>query len=1714
MKRIITLLMAIFISTSCFVENTFADTSQFVVYYNENRGSVSYKEMTNLNGPIDYTAGEEIVLTLNSSEEEYIPVCLIFDGENSYSYFDLISETDKPDSTTYVDNSKTYPSISSNGNKTYTLTYKAKTAFVEIVVNWSFGEYCFEDFGYFEEGEYSSLNRMVRISQQRQGSIELTNVGTNPHVSYENEAKYLFQNGASSDAVITTLTFKPGNNHVLNGVNLNDVFYSEDGTAGPPTMTKVKFSDTTKFEKVGDFWTYKLTEGDFTQDRAYKRIEIFVDFNECSGPNEGDNENLNDAALVYENRGYSLHNLTNGKSENVDMYFPMTQAEMSPEEALDFLGDCKRTLVVSHVTYGSTEQHIDYFQGYYYRPCNMAEFFIYNLEGKDLSQLSLTSSDLIAFPNGMSKTHSIVLREFDSQDKANQYINSNESKYYRLYKEENGSYVNKDINFNVRYDSERQLYLVCVDVAFTSFGRYYLCTPVFEERQNSNIDRPDNSVGVDGIVGQKSMMYYLEELLYQSGETIKLKYNNNYTVDTDLVMRNYSTNSGNIEIGKHDDDVLIDLNGSTLNLRAHTIEIEANSKIHIKNGTIIANGDAAINVWGALCLESITVDYNGTGNAINNYGYNLLIDQNSLIDSNGNGLRMASSSTKLYDVTNRVILFGKINATDKGVFIDSNNANDDYNFVLSGYNDGKCNDNGKDPTITAGTYGIYSTNKANIKIDGFDNNEDQNNRYMITSTIEAATALAVNGGKLELNCPSTVTSSGQGKPLIEVLASNADVKQEVFISVSYYNNATSNGPIVKVTGNNDMLNKLTIKYQSGTSNSKITYCGDPFVLKGYSPYMKITGGLFENTANTNKDNIKNYLTSGYSVNAVGNGYRVVADPNLEHIRFTYDSNNEQQSMAQLKSYFENFATASIDLDNDITPTGSYEFYVTSPKTVMMANHKINNVKFKVELEDNNDIFSFWNGSVTNNGTVLELISGMGICSSATITTTSNDPVIIQRGGEFGGESTATSINGQLEGIRIDAPNGASTSVNSNINAPNAINILNNLIDNNYGVYVQKGKDATNTPIVNGTITANNCRVVLMEGTINAVANKDQLTSSDPSAVTLTGNSQLILEGDPVVRGGESAIKVYDTGLVEIKDGTLSGFNVIEVMGASNNSQMSENEAQEDEFIWPTVRIMGRAHLATTDKENGSILTYASTSIKNDHSEVTSGFYNVPVNEDQFPNLGELRNRGSYNEYKYMCIQYANLTDDYPFTIIKKYTDNANSTIVNDGKGKLVDADQNQLEKIKNGLEDGEWTVMVARYLEEKPTAFDGYNIDQSVDIKINDIKPNGNTTSIEECDEYQFIELEVTPEEIEKIIIYHKHANDPVATLTKVTKDYGDKMLADNSKCIECYFVKDNKTICVVTKRFSIFATGISSDVVQANEDNSVETERIEFVDNIANVDSMNVVLSDKIAVNIYIEAKESEYLFNTAELHYTINDKNEKSVLIKDLQKENNLYVYTISLDSRQLNSSIKAWTKVDGDNGSVVDGSLSAYCASLSQSENTKVKALASALSNYCTYASKYFDKATSQTLLQNNHVDALNEYMHSITSSGSKSKIKLTNASLILGSTVSMKIYYSIGSGYDKDSFNYSVSDVDSSRINVTNTYMEIKNIKPSELLNKYTINISLKSNDEQVISMVYSPMSYAEQVNRLADNGNVNLKNLMNVMYTYAVAAKDYATPDSN
>ncbi len=263
-----------------------------------------------------------------------------------------------------------------------------------------------------------------------------------------------------------------------------------------------------------------------------------------------------------------------------------------------------------------------------------------------------------------------------------------------------------------------------------------------------------------------------------------------------------------------------------------------------------------------------------------------------------------------------------------------------------------------------------------------------------------------------------------------------------------------------------------------------------------------------------------------------------------------------------------------------------------------------------------------------------------------------------------------------------------------------------------------------------------------------------------------------------------------------------------------------------------------------------------------------------------------------------------------------------------------------------------------------------------------------------------------------------------------------------------------------------------------------------------------NLSLGDDIGLNFYVQISNS--LAENAVMHITVDGKT-TSVSAKDVEKsEDGCYIFKANVAAAQMTTPIEL-NLVSGSYSVSGSYTVRQYADVILAGEySDTTKALVQKMLSYGGKAQSYFgyntgdmaDKDISQTTAQV-PADTVN-----VEVTGKANGIAFYGASLLFESKTAVRYYFST---------NGNIADYTFTVAGQTNTpvkkdglyYVDVDGINPQDLDTAITVQVT---DGTHVLSVTYNPMSYI--IRMYNGKGSESLKALLQAMYGYHLAAKDY------
>lgn len=880
----------------------------------------------------------------------------------------------------------------------------------------------------------------------------------------------------------------------------------------------------------------------------------------------------------------------------------------------------------------------------------------------------------------------------------------------------------------------------------------------------------------------------------------------------DLRITNYYDNGMSFVTSNHyGDSLLIDLNGNTLNLGTNKIIVSEYSTVHIANGTITGSGESLFDNYGGLSLHNVICNNTNENSetesyVIKTYRGIVFLDEKTTITGK-NGILLADSHYDS-DLDNTCFVSGVVNATNNGIVFEEKETKfkDTLCVLVPDYINMDIDNQYSildtiTPKVIAGNTAIITNNKTDIKLAGKsyykEIGNNQYDEYQAKTTISGGKTISLKSGQLDIDGNIDIIANVSNNPNIEIMTSgiNANEKLEINIDVSQKTNFDSAGSVIqeKVSSEISTSTKdisLYIYCQEHINSSKFIYAAsNPFDLKSTNVSKYITAGFYSS-------NISSYINSSkYKVDGPNNNlYEVVINANDPYdYEFIWDKNAQDSvNLSNLESYLTNLGTRNITIKSfdNASASSSKAITITGSKNIAIEDDvSLNNIKLVVNTRKGKVHIN--GGTLRNNLDSCIVLENGEFFTDSKFISAKNETITVTGGilhfyakayaeGPVALNVMATNkmpevhVCGDLKGTSGTAIN---YSINSNLN-PDYNEYSLNIVG------IDKTKEHSN---ITGGIVVNNGKVVTMSTEISADV-----------AFKLTGDSELIIDNETKIVGKNTAVLLNGAGRLFFNKGTIEAPYPVKILeGNPKNYQVVFKDG---------------VHCKITSNTNDNVISFVNNNgiIQNNvnineyNLNCEFAFFNKPVDENQFNNLNMEMNQGSSQQGKYTCVQYDVLSADYPYCVAYKLSSVAhNSLHINLTNNEGIDVDSSKLDLLKENQGNNEWTLLVVEEADiaNKPS----YMVD-AYEIQVRNVTDNNDVTLLPETSGYQEITIPVQTHDINNILVSHKHGTEGAVLLEKLSKEE----IANKPR--ECYYVNEDSSITIVTKRFSQFGIFEKSD--------------------------------------------------------------------------------------------------------------------------------------------------------------------------------------------------------------------------------------------------------------------------------------------------------------
>lgn len=303
-------------------------------------------------------------------------------------------------------------------------------------------------------------------------------------------------------------------------------------------------------------------------------------------------------------------------------------------------------------------------------------------------------------------------------------------------------------------------------------------------------------------------------------------------------------------------------------------------------------------------------------------------------------------------------------------------------------------------------------------------------------------------------------------------------------------------------------------------------------------------------------------------------------------------------------------------------------------------------------------------------------------------------------------------------------------------------------------------------------------------------------------------------------------------------------------------------------------------------------------------------------------------------------------------------------------------------------------------------------------------------------------------------------------------------------------------------------------------------TPEQDSADDKASLKGMSIYLTDKIGMRVYVKPVNGYVLSADDSLVFTCNGET-KTMKVSEARKKTitdyngdkiDVYEFGFGLWTKQMTDEVSFHVVVKGVPGTDKTYSVRSYADEILRGDySDDEKAMVRAMLNYGGYAQKCFDYNTDN-LANIGIFDAsddpvaledpdLSNYAYKMEHAEDTKGFKLKQASLALGTDVSLIYSFKLEEGKKVSDYEFKVEGTDKKPVIGYSDYFKtdcvmIENITPNELNQMYTLTVTPKGESASVYTLTYGPFSYCKS--KIAKGGE-SVKNLCKSIYYYWEAA---------
>lgn len=297
-------------------------------------------------------------------------------------------------------------------------------------------------------------------------------------------------------------------------------------------------------------------------------------------------------------------------------------------------------------------------------------------------------------------------------------------------------------------------------------------------------------------------------------------------------------------------------------------------------------------------------------------------------------------------------------------------------------------------------------------------------------------------------------------------------------------------------------------------------------------------------------------------------------------------------------------------------------------------------------------------------------------------------------------------------------------------------------------------------------------------------------------------------------------------------------------------------------------------------------------------------------------------------------------------------------------------------------------------------------------------------------------------------------------------------------------------------------------------------------VDEIAAMEAVSLYLTDKIGMRVHVNINE-DYIAQDDYITFICAGRTVTQNVSEAETDESGRLVFSLELAARQMTDQVTFFMTADGAAGTSGQYSVRTYADTVLNGESgysNAEKELIRAMLNYGSYTQLYAGYRTDSLAAEGLYTDGddpvlntqgpdLADYAYTYKLNNKTDGLKIGKASLLLGTDLSLRIYYEPGDG--KTDTSYSIVQAGGSGSGPVTGYddtlgmyyAEIEHITPTQIGNMYKLDFYAEDGqaaDTPVASVTFGPLSYCKGELE-SGSSSVELMNLCRALYYYWEAA---------